>query len=205
MTAFLLVVLAYLAGSITTAVLVCRLLGLPDPRTLGSGNPGATNVLRIGGKRAAACTLAGDALKGLLPLLLARAIDPASLTLALCALAAFLGHLYPVFFGFRGGKGVATALGALLGLNGWLALSAMAVWGALFAARRISSLAALGAAAATPFCAWALGLPPVELLAVAVMVVLLLLRHRDNIVRLYRGEEHGVRRTDQTDDAGSPS
>ncbi|HMQ13394.1 MAG TPA: glycerol-3-phosphate 1-O-acyltransferase PlsY, partial [Candidatus Competibacter phosphatis] len=124
LTNLLFVVLGYLAGSISTAILVCRAMRLPDPRSEGSRNPGATNVLRFGGKKAAAITLAGDFAKGLLPVLLARLAGVEDTGLALTALAAFLGHLYPVFFGFEGGKGVATAFGAILGLSSLVALAA---------------------------------------------------------------------------------
>ena len=130
----LFIVLGYLAGSISTAIIVCRAMGLPDPRSEGSRNPGATNVLRFGGKKAAAITLAGDFLKGLLPVLLARGVGVDEIGLALTGLAAFLGHLYPVFFGFEGGKGVATAFGVILGLS-WLTALAMSVVGASLAGR----------------------------------------------------------------------
>ncbi|MBL8252740.1 MAG: glycerol-3-phosphate 1-O-acyltransferase PlsY, partial [Candidatus Competibacter sp.] len=124
----LFIVLGYLAGSVSTAIIVCRAMGLPDPRNEGSRNPGATNVLRLGGKKAAAITLAGDFLKGLLPVLFARLAGVEATGLALIALAAFLGHLYPIFFGFQGGKGVATAFGAILGLSYPVALAALATW-----------------------------------------------------------------------------
>ena len=117
MVEWLLVPLGYLLGSISSAIIVCRAMGLPDPREQGSGNPGATNVMRIGGKKAAAITLLGDMLKGLAPVLMAQALNVDPLVLAGVVLAAFLGHLYPVFFGFAGGKGVATSLGVLLGAN----------------------------------------------------------------------------------------
>ena len=121
----------YLVGSISAAILTSRVMGLPDPRTQGSGNPGATNVLRTGSKKAAAITLGGDMLKGLLPVVLAKLLGAEPLVQALVGLAAFLGHLYPLFFGFKGGKGVATSLGALLGLSGWLGLCIMGTWAAV--------------------------------------------------------------------------
>jgi hypothetical protein len=117
MTDILLILGGYLFGSISAAIVVCKLMGLPDPRTEGSRNPGTTNVLRLGGKKAAILTLAGDMLKGLLPVLIARALHAGPEVQAVTALAAFLGHLYPVFFGFQGGKGVATALGVFFGLH----------------------------------------------------------------------------------------
>lgn len=185
-------VLGYLAGSIATAILVCRMLGLPDPREEGSCNPGATNVLRFGGKKAAAITLAGDLLKGLLPVLLARLAGLDDAGLALTALAAFLGHLYPVFFGFAGGKGVATAFGALLGLSWPVALAALATWLLMAWIVRVSSLSALTAAMLTPLFAWGFGLSGVGLAAVLLMVGLLVWRHRSNIRLLLAGAEDRI-------------
>ncbi|MDG4553272.1 MAG: glycerol-3-phosphate 1-O-acyltransferase PlsY [Candidatus Competibacter sp.] len=192
LTNLLFVVLGYLAGSISTAILVCRAMGLPDPRSEGSRNPGATNVLRFGGKKAAAITLAGDFAKGLLPVLLARLAGVEETGLALTALAAFLGHLYPVFFGFEGGKGVATAFGAILGLSYLTALAALAAWLLMAFVVRISSLSALTAAALTPLFAWGFGLPDVYLAAVLVMVALLVWRHRSNIRHLLAGTEDKI-------------
>ena len=189
MTALLLVVLAYLLGSVSSAILVCRLMGLPDPRTQGSNNPGATNVLRIGGKRAAAITLVGDSLKGLIPLLLAHAFDLAPPALAATGLAAFLGHLYPIFFGFQGGKGVATALGVQFGLYWPLGLSVAAIW--LFVAKvlKISSLSALVSMGLAPFLLWFLWDDP-WLIAMQVLISLMLFwRHRRNIQNLLSGAE----------------
>lgn len=187
-----LVVGAYLLGSVSSAILVCRLMGLPDPRTQGSGNPGATNVLRIGGKRAAAITLVGDSLKGLLPLLLAHALGLGPQVLAGVGLAVFLGHLYPVFFGFRGGKGVATALGVQLGLYWPIGLSVAAVW--LFVAKglRISSLSALISMALAPVFVW-LFWPEPELIGLQlVMTGILFWRHRSNIRKLIDGTESDI-------------
>ncbi|MCK9529216.1 MAG: glycerol-3-phosphate 1-O-acyltransferase PlsY [Gammaproteobacteria bacterium] len=184
-----LVLLGYLFGSISTAILVARAMGLPDPRTQGSKNPGATNVLRLGGKKAAALTLFGDSLKGLLPVLAARLFSDDPVVLAAVAMAAFLGHLFPVFFGFRGGKGVATALGVLLALSWPVALAVLATW--LFMAKvvRISSLSALTAAVLAPAYTWLLDPQPAYLAMVGAMSALLLLRHRSNIQKLLRGEE----------------
>lgn len=186
------VLLGYLCGSISTAIIVCRLWGLPDPRAQGSGNPGATNVLRVGGKVPAAITLGGDLLKGLAPVLLASSFGVSEWGLAGTALAAFLGHLYPVFFGFMGGKGVATAFGALLGLAPWVALAALATWLAMAAAVRISSVSALTAAGLTPFYAWWLQLPPHYVITMLVMVALLIWRHRSNIRNLWTGTEDRI-------------
>ena len=147
---YLLIPGGYLLGSISAAIIVCKLMGLPDPRSEGSRNPGATNVARIGGKKAAALTLLGDMLKGLLPVLLAHALDAGAVVLAGTALAAFLGHLYPVFFGFQGGKGVATALGVSFGLH-WLAgLTIAGIWLVMALLFRYSSLSALTAIALSP-------------------------------------------------------
>lgn len=188
----LLIVFGYLAGSLSTAIIVCRIMGLPDPRSEGSRNPGATNVLRFGGKKAAAITLAGDFLKGLGPVLLARGLGVEETGLALTALAAFLGHLYPVFFGFEGGKGVATAFGVILGLSWLTALAALATWLIMAFAVRISSLSALTAAALTPLYAWLFGLPPVYVAAILIMVVILIWRHRSNIRQLLAGTEDTI-------------
>jgi len=192
MTIWLLVPLAYLLGSLSTAAIVSRLAGLPDPREQGSKNPGATNVLRLGGKKAAAITLAGDALKGLLPVLIARALDVAPEMLAAIGLAAFLGHLYPVFFGFKGGKGVATALGVLSGFSGWVGLAVLTTWLAMAALFRFSSLAALTAAALAPVYVWLLLHSPVLTGAALAMTLLLISRHRANIERLLKGEESRI-------------
>ncbi len=164
-------------------------MGLPDPRTEGSGNPGATNVLRLGNRKAAAFTLLGDSLKGLIPVLFAQFLHSPDAVLAAVGLAAFLGHLYPVFFGFRGGKGVATALGVLLGLSPWLGGAAVATWGIVFALSRVSSLSALAAALLAPVYAWWLTPTPPLFGAVAIMVVLLVWRHRSNIRKLWFRQE----------------
>ena len=149
-----LIVAAYLLGSVSSAIIVCRILELPDPRTQGSNNPGATNVLRIGGKKAAAITLLGDALKGLLPVLACHALSTTPMVFALTGLAAFLGHLYPLFFGFKGGKGVATAMGVQFGLSWMIGGAVAAIW--LFMAKvlNISSLAALVSMSLAPIIVW---------------------------------------------------
>lgn len=184
-----LVLAAYLLGSISSAIVVCRALRLPDPRTEGSKNPGATNVLRIGGKQAAALTLAGDSLKGLLPVLAAQALGAAPPILALTAAAAFMGHLYPVFFGFRGGKGVATLLGVLFGLHWLLGLAAVGTWLLVAGLFRYSSLAALVMTACLPAYAWFITASLPLAGALAGMGALLFWRHRGNIAKLWRGEE----------------
>lgn len=187
--------LGYLLGSVSTAVVVARLMKLEDPRTVGSRNPGATNILRYGGKLAAALTLMGDALKGVIPVLIARAFTAEPMVLALTGLLAFLGHLYPVFFGFRGGKGVATALGVWLALSPWVALALITTWLAMAAVFRYSSLAAVTAAALAPVYVWWTlpGQPPY--VAVSVMMsVLLIWRHRANIMKLLAGGEDKIGR-----------
>ncbi|BAO44974.1 glycerol-3-phosphate 1-O-acyltransferase PlsY [Thiolapillus brandeum] len=193
MLLYLLVPAAYLLGSISSAIIVCRLMGLPDPRTQGSNNPGATNVLRIGGRKAAAITLLGDALKGLIPMLVAHALHAAPLILALTAMAAFLGHLYPVFFRFQGGKGVATALGTQFGLYWPIGLSVALVW--LFVAKvlKISSLAALVAMALAPLIVWWFWPAPELVIMQVLMSVWLFWRHRSNIANLLSGKEGKIR------------
>jgi len=169
---------------------VCRVLGKGDPRETGSGNPGATNVLRAHGKGPAAATLIGDIGKGVVPVLLARWADLGPLVIGGCACAAFLGHLFPVFFGFRGGKGVATFVGVLLAISLWLGLAFIATWLTVAAITRYSSLAALLATAATPFIAGlALGLPAPIVVATTVMAAAIIYRHNANIARLLAGTE----------------
>ena len=191
-SSFLLLAAAYLLGSLSFAVIVSRLMGLPDPRSVGSGNPGATNMLRCGRKSAALLTLAGDLAKGGAAVALAAyAVQALALSPWLvdgAALAVFLGHVFPLFFGFRGGKGVATALVALMVLDWGVGLAALLVWLAVFAATRISSLAALAAAALAPvFAAWlgAGALVPTLL----IFTLLIFWRHAANIRRLLAGEE----------------
>lgn len=188
---------AYLLGSVASAIVVARLLGLPDPRTVGSGNPGATNVLRTGGRLAGALTLAGDMLKGVVPVALATGVGAAPPVVAATACAAFLGHLYPVFFGFRGGKGVATLLGALAALAWPAGLATVATWLAVAALFRYSSLAAIVAALLAPvWVAWLSG-EPAHVAATVFMAALLLWRHRGNMARLLAGTEDriGARRS----------
>jgi glycerol-3-phosphate acyltransferase PlsY len=188
----LLVIGGYLFGSISTAIIVCKLMGLPDPRTTGSRNPGATNVARLGGKKAAALTLAGDMLKGLVPVLIAHAFQASPTILAATALAAFLGHLYPVFFGFQGGKGVATALGVIYGLYWPVGLLTTGIWLAMAMVFRYSSLAALTAILLTPVgFMWLLPKQPI-VIAMVVMTALLYWRHRSNIANLLSGKEEKI-------------
>ncbi len=194
MLANLLVILAaYLLGSLSFAVIVSKFYGMDDPRTYGSGNPGATNVLRSGKKKAAALTLLGDALKGLVAVWLALALqdtlDLSDGTIAAVAVAALVGHMWPVFFGFKGGKGVATALGVLLGLSWPVALVCAAVWLVMAFGFKVSSLAALVATVISPIAAWMFGLPGSWILAVVIIAALVLFRHRSNIENLLKGKE----------------
>ncbi|RYE81303.1 MAG: glycerol-3-phosphate 1-O-acyltransferase PlsY [Oxalobacteraceae bacterium] len=192
----LFVIAAYLIGSISFAVVCSRVFGLADPRTYGSKNPGATNVLRSGNKKAAIATLIGDCLKGWFAVWLAMQLGPrfgiTETGIALVAIAVFLGHLWPVFFRFVGGKGVATALGVLLGLNVWLGVATLATWLIIAYAFRYSSLAALVCSVFAPFFYMLMfGVDPV-LMAVAAMSLLLVYRHAKNIGNLLAGKESRI-------------
>lgn len=183
------IILAYLLGSLSSAILVCRLMGLPDPRGEGSGNPGATNVLRVGGRVAGALTLAGDFLKGTVAVWLALLVGLAPAALGAVGVAAFLGHLYPVFFGFKGGKGVATGLGVLLGWSWSVLVVTVGTWLLVAAVTRISSLSALVAFLLAPVYLWGFTGEPALAVAMAVMTAVTYWRHRGNIRRLLAGEE----------------
>lgn len=185
-------VLGYLLGSVPFAVIVSRAFRLADPRSFGSGNPGATNVLRSGNKLAALLTLIGDAAKGWLAMFIAAKVGADETATAVTGLAAFLGHVFPFTLGFRGGKGVATALGVLLGFSGALAGITAGIWLAVVAVTRYSSLAALVAAAAAPFLTWWLLGKAVLTLTVAVMCAVLIYRHKSNIQKLLAGSEGRV-------------
>ena len=192
---FTLVLFAYLCGSIATAVVICKLMHLDDPRIHGSNNPGATNVLRLHGKKAAALTLAGDMLKGLLPVLAAHYIlmsvnsNSHDLMVSLTALAAFCGHVFPVFSGFRGGKGVATFIGVLFGMYWPLGLAFVVVWLVMALLFRYSSLAALTAAALVPIGSVMLHPSRDYIVVITLMSVILFWRHRSNIFNLLAGKE----------------
>ena len=193
MSTLLFVIASYLIGSLSFAVIVSRAFGLPDPHSYGSGNPGATNVLRTGKKLAALLTLLGDGGKGAVAVLLVRLAGPGYGVdmggAALCALAVFLGHLFPVYHRFRGGKGVATAAGILLAINPWLGLATLSTWIVIAFFFRISSLAAVVAAVFAPvYCVWLFGINPMAA-AVLLMSLLLIWRHAGNIRRILRGEE----------------
>ena len=191
MTTAAFIILAYLLGSVSFGILVSRAFGLPDPRTVGSGNPGATNVLRSGKKLAALLTLLGDAAKGWLPVWLAQVYGLEVEVVSWIAVAVFLGHLYPVFYRFKGGKGVATALGVLLAFSPLLAGLALLSWIVIFALTKFSSLAALAAAVLAPGFAWWLVLPIQYIVVVFVLSLLLIWRHRSNIRKLLDGTESG--------------
>ena len=194
MNLLLVVVAAYLIGSLPFAVIVSRISGLADPRSYGSGNPGATNVLRTGNKLAAVLTLAGDAAKGWLAVWLAQRLGIDGLTVALAGLSAFLGHVFPLFLGFKGGKGVATALGVLAGFHAPLALAAAATWLIVALVTRYSSLAAIAAALVTPVAGFLL-LDDVRLAAcVSVICAILIWRHKENIKKLLAGTEGKIGR-----------
>lgn len=188
----ILIFAGYLAGSLSAAIITCRVMGLPDPRTQGSNNPGATNVLRVGGKKAAAITLFGDAIKGVIPVATAQIMGMPPLILASVALAAFLGHLYPVFFNFRGGKGVATFFGVLIAMAWPVGLVTVATWLVIAKLFKISSLSAIIAAALTPVYMWWLR-PEQDFIIVSIIIsVLLLWRHRSNIQNLISGQEDKI-------------
>jgi glycerol-3-phosphate acyltransferase PlsY len=193
LAALAMIAAGYLIGSLSFAVIVSRVMGLADPRSYGSGNPGATNVLRSGSKAAAIVTLMLDALKGYVPvvaaLLLGERFGWGAGTVAATGLAAFLGHLWPLYFGFRGGKGVATAAGVLLAFNPWLGLATLATWVVIAAFFRYSSLASLVAAVFAPFYQLLIWDPDAYALAIVVMCLLLIWRHEGNIRKLIAGKE----------------
>lgn len=196
MPAVLVALVSYLVGSLSFAVIVSRAYGLPDPHTYGSGNPGATNVLRSGRKSAAVLTLLGDSLKGFIVVwAVARwgaGHGLGTSEIAVAAVAVFAGHLYPLYFGFRGGKGVATAAGILLAMSPWLGLATLTVWALAFGLTRTSSVGALAAAVAAPVIAVLLFGPGALVAAVLVMAVLIVYRHRSNIRKLLAGTESRV-------------
>jgi len=197
------IALGYLIGSLPFAVIVSKAFGLADPRSFGSGNPGATNVLRTGNKAAAVLTLLGDASKGWLAMFIAEKVGAGGTALAVPAtsmgtvvaftgLAAFFGHLFPLFLRFKGGKGVATAIGVLIGLDGWIALGAVITWAATAAITRYSSLAALVAACVAPALALALHGVGAVSIVIIIMCLLLIMRHKANIQRLIAGTESRI-------------
>ena len=190
MTGIILIIIGYLLGSLSSAIIVCRLMKLPDPRQEGSGNPGTMNVLRIAGLNPAIFTLLGDVLKGLIAVLLARAFGVHGFMLSLVALAAFIGHIFPVFFKFEGGKGVATAIGAILGLSLWAGLITIVAWIVVLAIFRYASLASLVALVVAPICA--LFAHAGFFIPLVIMLLIVVWRHWGNIQRLMDGTEDKV-------------
>jgi glycerol-3-phosphate acyltransferase PlsY len=185
-------IIAYLFGSLSSAVIICKIMGLPDPRTEGSQNPGATNVLRIGGKLPALITLLGDVLKGVIPVLAAKWIGLDTTTLALVAFAAFIGHLFPIFFRFQGGKGVATAIGCLLALSWPVGLCWIATWLIIAIIFRYSSLASLTASVIAPVYIWFFTGNLIYVVTIMFMSIILIYRHRGNITKLIAGQESKI-------------
>lgn len=186
--------IAYLFGSISSAIIVCRLMGLPDPRLEGSKNPGATNVLRFGGKKAAIITLLGDTLKGFIPVLIAKWYGFDAMGLALVMFGAFLGHLFPIFFRFEGGKGVATAIGGLLALSWPVGLCWIATWLGMALFFGYSSLAALTASILAPVYMWLITGNLIYTITIGLMSLILIIRHRSNIKNLLAGKENKIGR-----------
>jgi len=187
--------IAYLIGSFSTAIITCKIMGIQDPRQTGSNNPGATNVLRHGGKKAAIITLLGYMLKGLIPVLLAIQLQADTLTIALVALGALLGHIFPVYYGFKGGKGVATYYGVILGINWQVGLIALSIWLVIAALIKISSLSALISIFSTSFLLWYFTHSTELTAAVAVMSLLVFWRHKKNIQLILQGEEARIGKT----------
>jgi acyl phosphate:glycerol-3-phosphate acyltransferase len=181
--------LAYLIGSISTAIITCKIMGIEDPRKTGSHNPGATNVLRHGGKKAAVITLLGDMLKGLVPVLLIIQFQSDTLTVAFVGLFALLGHIFPIYYGFKGGKGVATYYGVILGINWLVGIIALAIWLIIAKLLKISSLSALVSVFITPFMLWMFTHSMELTVAVTVMSILVFWRHKKNIQSLLQGSE----------------
>ena len=187
-----LIFLAYLLGSISAAILVCKLLGLSDPRTGGSGNPGTTNVMRLHGKTAAFLTLTGDVFKGIIPVLLAKVIVGSEFIIALSGFAAFLGHIFPIYFKFRGGKGVATLIGILLATHWLLGLAYVITWILTAAIFRYSSLAALIATLSIPFYTYFLEQNFQYTVSFSMIAVILFWRHKSNIYNLLNNKERKI-------------
>lgn len=186
------VILAYLLGSLSSAIIVCKIMGLPDPRTQGSNNPGATNVLRIGGKKAALITLLGDVIKGVIPILAVKWYGMVDIGIALVMLAVFMGHLFPIFFRFEGGKGVATFIGCLLALCFPVGLTWLGTWLIIAAIFRYSSLAALVATLLSPLDIWIFTSNMIYTVTVAIMCLILIYRHQGNIRKLFSGTESKI-------------
>jgi len=191
LTVIIAIISAYVIGSINCAIIICHVMGLPSPRSVGSGNPGATNVLRLGNKKAAGLTLAGDFIKGVLPVAIAHALHFTPMLMACVGLAAVLGHIFPVFFGFKGGKGVATLVGVLFALNLWLGLAFALSWFVMAKVFKISSLSSIIATLLSP--AFAYFLMGQETLApMVILAAIVIIRHHSNIKRLLSGTESKI-------------
>ncbi len=191
-TLILTAIFAYLLGSVSSAILISKIFRLPDPRVAGSGNPGATNVLRLSGKFPAALTLLGDVAKGTLPVLAAKFLTDDTLAMSIAALMAFLGHLYPLYFGFQGGKGVATALGAYLGLSLPLFIGIGGTWIVIALVSRYSSLSSLSAMLSAVFFGWYFFEDAWVTAAALIIFLFVVVRHRTNIQRLLAGQESKI-------------
>lgn len=189
-TSIIIILFSYLLGSIPSAIIICRLLKLSDPRESGSGNPGTTNVMRLHGKKIAAMTLASDVLKGVLPVLIARHMELSEITIASCGLAAFLGHLFPFFFTIKGGKGVATLIGVLFASNIFLGFSFIITWLFIAFIFKYSSLAAITSALLMPVYSWFILHGEYYLGAHLIMMMIIILRHQANIKRLIAKKEN---------------
>ncbi len=193
MVGIIMILVGYLMGSVNSAMIVCKLMGLPSPRSIGSGNPGATNVLRLGSKKAAAITLVGDALKGWMPVFIGHLLGLPIAIMAWIALAAVLGHVFPIFFGFKGGKGVATGLGVLLGIQPFLGLAVLGTCLVVEFLFRYSSLAALISVILSPIYGYFLLEKNIMVMGVLALISLvILIRHIGNIQRLFSGQESKI-------------
>lgn len=185
------IIAAYLIGSLNMSIILARLMGKPDPRTQGSGNAGATNMLRTSGKKDAIMVLLGDAIKGVIAVLIARFLGVQNMMLGFVALAAIVGHIFPCYFGFKGGKGVATLLGVLLTLNLWISLTFVAAWLLIALTTRFASLASICGAAVSVVACWVFGVTP-YMIPLALMAALIIWKHRANIQRLLNGTESKI-------------
>lgn len=191
MTNIIVTLLAYLIGSLNMSIIIARLMGKPDPRTQGSGNAGATNMLRTSGKKDAIIVLLGDAIKGIIAVLIARFLGIHGMMLGFVALAAIIGHIFPCYFGFKGGKGVATLLGVLLTLNIWVGLTCIVTWLVVALLSRFASLASICGAIASVIACWVFGMTA-YIMPLVLMAVLIIWKHQANIQRLLHGTESKI-------------
>lgn len=204
---YIMLVVAYLLGSLSFAIIVSKFMKMDDPRSYGSHNAGATNVMRSGNKKAAAFTLLGDLVKGLLVVLIARflmrGIEGGEAIVGICGILVVIGHIYPIFFKFKGGKGVATAIGVLLGFSPWLALLLVATWAVVFKTTKISSLAAILACLLAPVFAYVLFGNTSYFGATLIISIFVIFKHRSNIMRLVKGQESNFKKDAANDDAAN--